>query len=345
MRLIYHGPLYPGSTSLQRLEAFGSVPGVEAIGSDSGDRFDVSWSLYRRVRWKLRWPVDANGEGDKLVALARSTRPDAVVVNSSRILTGAVLARLRAAGVRCLAYYTPDDIIGAHNLSWPLRLTFPLWDVFFTTKTFNVPELAARGVRQPYLIGKAYDPALHRPMSPQEVGTDFERFDLVFVGAYEAERGNSINRLAEAGLSVVVYGGNLSGWSPAKVHPAIELRPHQFGENYVKSLHHGRIALCYLRKLNRDRITQRTMEITACARPMLGEKTDEHDQHFLDGAEYLGFASDDELVAKASVLAKDAGLRAKLGQAARARCLASAYSSFERAREMIGVMEQASRPA
>ena len=104
-----------------------------------------------------------------------------------------------------LAYYTPDDIVGPHNLSWPLRFSFPEWDVFFTTKTFNIAELAALGVRRPVLIGKAFDPALHRPLTRAEAGEDFERWDLVFVGTYENQRCASINRLARQGMSVVVY--------------------------------------------------------------------------------------------------------------------------------------------
>jgi spore maturation protein CgeB len=239
-----------------------------------------------------------------------------------------------SAGVRCIAYYTPDDIIGAHNLSWPLRWSFPEWDLFFTTKTFNVAELAERGVRKPVLIGNAYDPKLHRPLSRAEVGEDFERFDLVFIGAYERERCQSINRLAEAGFGVVVY-GKAAGWRPGALHGNVVLRDAQLAEAYTISLHHGKIALCFLRKLNRDRITTRTMEIAASGRPMLAEKTEEHDAHFVDGAEYVGFSTDAELVAKAKRLLDDRTRLLKLGEAARRRCLASGYSTVDRAREMI----------
>ncbi len=251
-----------------------------------------------------------------------------------RVIRLSTLRRLREAGVRCLAYYTPDDIIGPHNLSWPLRWSFPEWDLFFTTKTFNVAELAERGVRWPVLIGNAYDPKLHRPLSRAEVGEEFERFDLVFVGAFERERCQSINQLAEAGLSVVVY-GKAAGWRAHALNGNVTLREVQFAEAYAVSLHHGKVALCFLRKLNRDRITTRTMEIAAMGRPMLAEKTEEHDAHFLDGSEYIGFSTDADLVAKARDLIDDRMRLLKLGEAGRRRCLSSGYSTLDRAREMI----------
>ena len=110
------------------------------------------------------------------------------------------------------------------------------------------------------------------------------------------------------------------------------------GEGYGKAMHHGKLALCYLRKLNRDKITTRSMELTAMARPMLAEKTDEHDAHFIDGVEYAGFRSDADLVAAAARLLRDEPARLALAQRGRLRCLDSGYSTIDRAREMLAAM-------
>ncbi len=289
-------------------------------------------SFYRRVRGKLRWPVDDRGENGELLEAAARERANVVIIEASQVIQRETLRKLRRLGVSTLAYYTPDDIVAWHNLTWPLRLTFPEWDVFFTTKTFNVPELAARGVRRPVLIGKAFDPALHRPMTREEVGEDFERWDIVFAGTFERERCASINRLARCGMRVVVYG---NGWSRSLLSSGVDLRSAMYGIDYARAVHTGRVALCFLRKLNRDRITQRTMEIAAMGWPMLAEKTDEHDAHFVDGTEYEGFASDDELVAKARLLQSDSARRSRLARAARDRCSRSGYSTIDRAEKML----------
>lgn len=340
MRLLYLGAMWHGSTTLQRLQAFSNSTGVHVVPFDTGARLGQPTNLYKRIRWKLCWPVDEHDENKRLVSSVTTERPDAVFIDSSRVIRGSTLELLRKLGVKCLVYYTPDDIIGAHNLSWPLRLTFPFWDVFFTTKTFNIPELKARGVRRPILIGKAFDPNLHKPLSREEVGDEYERFDVVFMGACEHARASSINSMAEAGLSAVVYGGRLGGWLKGTLHKNVTLREARFGQDYTKAMHHGKIALCFLRKMNRDRITQRTMEIAAMGRPMLAEKTDEHDQHFADGAEYVGFRSDEELIEKAHSMLSNNDWRIQLSKNILKRCHVSGYSTNDRANEMLEVIRE-----
>ncbi len=335
-RLLYFGPQWAGSTSLQRLHAFQQLEGVTAIGVDNGANLGKSASLWARVRWKLRLPMDVLGENDRLVAAVREHHPDIVLVDNCKVISRATLATLRQLGVGRLVYYSPDDIAAPHNLSLPLKWSLPHWDVVCTTKTFNVPELSALGARRPFLIGKAFDPALHRPLTAEQVGEGYEEFDAVFIGTYEPERCASINALAESGTSVVVYGETKGNWRPSQLRAGIELRPSVFADEYVRAWHSGKVALCFLRKINRDRITQRTMEIAAIGRPMLAERTDEHDQHFQDGVEYLGFSDDAELVASVKDLLQDRAGRLALGQAGRQRCMRSGYSTADRAAQMLG---------
>jgi spore maturation protein CgeB len=338
VKLIYQGPLNAGSTSLQRLEAFARLPELDVVSLDTEAKFGIVGSLYERVRWKLRLPVDVRDENSSLERMVTAERPDVVFIDNSRVVRRSTLRRLRSLGAK-LVYYTPDDIISPHNLSWPLRLTFPEWDMFFTTKSFNVPELADRGVRRPVLIGKAFDPKLHRPMTAQEVGEEFERYDLVFMGHHEFDRRDNINKLAEAGFSLVVYGGVAAGWQRSLLHPRVVLRDAKFAMAYTRGMHHGKIALCFLRKMNRDRITQRTMEIAAMQRPMLGEKTEEHDAHFEDNCEYVGFSSQDELVVKARSMLENEELRLTIARNAAQRCWSSGYTTDDRARQMLAMMQ------
>jgi spore maturation protein CgeB len=104
------------------------------------------------------------------------------------------------------------------------------------------------------------------------------------------------------------------------------------------------VALCFLRKLNRDKVTQRSVELPAAARPMVAEKTPEHDELFVDGVEYLSFSSEDELVARVRGLLQDPTARAALAAAGRARALRSGYSSVDRAKQMLETILATPRP-
>ena len=345
MKLLVHGQLWEGGTTLQRTEALAMVSDVEVLHLDitNGQRHRTA-SLYSRVWWRLGRPVDTLDENRRLSAMVAQSAPDVVLVDNSKVLQRRNLADIKLSTRALLVYFTPDDVMSRHNLKQPLRKSFDVWDLFFTTKSFNVAELKAAGVRHPVLIGNSFDPVLHRPLSPAEVGDEFEAFDAVFVGFFEQERCASLNALAEAGLRILVHGaspGRFASDGARSMHPAIEMRAPAYGEDYIRALHCGKIALCFLRKMNRDRITTRSIELPAMARPMLAEKTDEHDQHFADGVEYVGFGSDSDLVAKARALLKDDARRNSIGQAGRRRCLTAGYSTTDRAVQMVDVMQAA----
>jgi hypothetical protein len=347
MKLLYHGNLQLGSTALHRLESFRTIPAIQVETCDIASAQARAPDLVARLRWRLGWPDDYLQENARLLRSAATFKPDAVLVDNSRVITRSTLKHVRRLGVRSLAYYSPDDLSAPHNLSWPLRLSFPEWDIVFTTKTYNVAELRSKGVKNPVLMGNGFSSRDHRPFSKDEIGPDFEKFDLVFIGTYEIERGESIRLLAEAGLSVVVYGndaGMRGKWQRIS-HPNIFFRPPAYGKEYSRCLHHGKVALCFLRKANRDKITTRSIEITAAARPMLAEKTDEHDAFFADGMEYVGFTDNMSLIAAARHLISHPEQRATIGRMARQRCLTSGYDNDRRAAEMLGAIDRSIAPA
>ena len=305
MLMLYVGPLWNGSTALQRMQAFSAIPELKVIPLDSEEGGGRGYSFLDRVRHKLRWPADHHHLNQRMLAAVREHVPGVVFIDWTRLFPRRTLQRVRALGALAV-YYCNDDVSQPHNSSRQLESCDREWDIFFTTKTFNVPELRARGVRRPVLIGNAYDPELHRPMTAGEVGPEFEKFDAVFVGTYEPERAASIQRLAEAGITTVIYG---NGWKRASLHTNITLRPPKYAAEYSAALHTGKLALGFLRKINRDRITQRSIEVAAAQRPMLAEKTDEHDEHFVDGREYVSFAGDDELLQRCRDLLQDSARR------------------------------------
>lgn len=344
MKVLVHGIMSEGQHTLQRTEALEKIAGIEIARSPvRTGTGGVIGRLIGRITRRLRWPSDIHGENSQLLELARQSRPDIILVENRAVIRAGTLARIRAETGARLAYLCPDDAMATHNLTGWLRRSFPAWDAFFTTKTFNLPELRGLGVRNPILIGNIFTPALHRPLRATEVGDEFEAFDVVFVGQYEHDRAQSLRRLAEAGLKVVVYGpdaGAFYGRWASLAGSGIAVRPPVWGQDYVRALHHGKIALGFLRKGNRDRITQRSIEVPAMARPLVAEKTDEQDQHFIDGEEYVGFIDDAELVAKAKALIADPARRARIAEAGRRRCLASGYDVDSLARAITRTLRE-----
>jgi spore maturation protein CgeB len=331
LRIIYHGPMFDGAKSRQRAEAMAGIAGIDLI-------FSESWSSPANALEKLAWrigrrigcPPDLGDENRRLLALARAHRPDALFVEKGPLIRVSTLHRIREETGALFAYLSTDDILAPHHLTRWLRGTLGMWDIVFTPKTFGHEDLERAGVRNVVQFTNSFDPRLHRPLGPEEVGPDYEAFDIVFVGTYEEQRALSLVRLAEAGFRVVVYGdaaGALMG-SWARIRGSgVELRPSAYGEAYVRACHHGKISLGFLRKLHRDTITSRSVELPAMGRPMLAEWSEDHDAHFRNGIEYLSFRDDAELIEKAGDLLSDDEKRRRLAEAGRRRCLASRYDS------------------
>jgi spore maturation protein CgeB len=111
-----------------------------------------------------------------------------------------------------------------------------------------------------------------------------------------------------------------------------------FGDDYIRALCASRINLCFLRKMNRDLQTDRTMELPACGAFMLAERTPEHLRLFAEGREAAYFGSDAELVRTVQYYLDHEKERAAIAAAGRRRCLESGYSHHERLRRMLDVV-------
>ena len=337
MRLLFVGGLGTGSTTLHRLRAFERIPGLSVTTLDTGDRVGRA-TLLDRVAHRLRRPIDWRHVNTRLLTMAAETRPDVVFFDNIKVTRRETLRRLRNDHGAQPVFYTPDNVIAPHNSSRQLEASWKEWSVVFTTKHFNAADFTARGVRVTHVIGNAFDPEVHRPLEPQDVGPDYEKFDAAFAGVAEGERKQAINRLASSGLRVIVF-GDVPTWG--EMHPNVCFRPVVWGLDYSRAMHMAKVSLCFLRKINLDTVTTRSFEIPAMARPMVAERTAHHDAAFTDGLEYLGFSSHDELVSTVVPLIADEARRRAIACAARERCLLSGYSTVDRAREMVHVMRSA----
>lgn len=119
-------------------------------------------------------------------------------------------------------------------------------------------------------------------------------------------------------------------------HPNLIIKgEHLYGEDYAKAINATKINLCFLRKINRDEITSRSVEIPACGGFMLGERTKRHLETFKDGEEAVFFGDDNELYAAIVKYLADDKSREKIAKAGRKRCLEGGLSHREQLTRML----------
>jgi spore maturation protein CgeB len=232
--------------------------------------------------------------------------------------------------------FAADDMCLRHNQSQQFIGALPHYDHFITNKASTVAELQALGASHVVVVGNGYDPEAFRPLPVTPADVARLGGDIGFIGSHETARARVMLGLAHAGLTVRVWG---DGWGELiGKHPLlrVENRPLYFDE-YARACAAFKINLGFLRKLNRDQQTTRSVEIPACGGFLLAERTAEHLAMFDEGVEAELFASPGELLDKCRRYLADDAARLAIARRGHERCLAG-YSNAARLNEAFGVI-------
>ncbi len=336
LTIAFVGPLYVGSTTRQRLIAFEAlghrVLPVDIVpGPLAARRLTLGW----RVKRRLFGDFDESRANERLLALPDAPAPDLVWVEKGLTIEPDTLRALRAKWpAATLVAFSPDDMFNPRNQSRQWRGGIGLYDLHVTTKSFNVDELRAAGARDVFFFEKGYSPEVHRPWP---VTPDLRAHfggDVGFVGWPEGARERSMRHLARHGVPIRVWGP----WPRWKHAPnlAVEGRP-LWDDDYARAISSFRINLGFLRRVNRDKHTTRSIEIPACGGFLLAERTDEHLALFREGVEAEFFGDDDELLEKVKYYLAHEDERARIAAAGLERCRRDGYDNHSRLARMLEV--------
>jgi spore maturation protein CgeB len=330
--------LYVGAssgTSLQRARALSEL-GHEVVHIPSNvphawrlpQRIDPIYNLYR-VANRIRPHPDFHGANLRALWAAGKRNFDLVWIDKGLAIGPATLDRLRALLPRArFVSYSPDDMLNPGNQSPRYLESIGRYDVHITTKSYNVPELVQIGAKEVVFVDNAFDPATHRPIQLSREEAARFAAQVGFVGWFEEERADWIYRLAVAGIPVTVRGPDWARFK--KSHPLLQVFDTFVGDDeYARILSATKINLGFLRKINRDLQTTRSVEIPACRAFMLGERTGEHLRLFEEGKEAEFFASFEELLAKCRYYLSHDLERRRIAAAGYRRCHAG-YSNQQR---------------
>ncbi|MBU0571107.1 MAG: glycosyltransferase [Candidatus Omnitrophica bacterium] len=336
INILYIGPLDEGGTCLQRMQALADL-GHEVTPLNTNPQ-DVQkkqqCSLYR-VRRKFIGPVDLAGINSQILQYFKKNFYQVLWVDKGLTVNPKILKTVKKESPHTVIVgYSPDDMLNPDNQSHHFLGGLPFYDIYFTTKSYNVKELADIGCPKVVFVDNAYDPKTHRPMDIANV--DMSKFGgpIGFVGEYERERAEALFYLAKKGISVRVWG---AGWRRCKLsHPNLKLEGRfLLGEEYTKAICSFDINICFLRKINRDLQTTRSIEIPACGAFMLAERTCEHLSLFREDIEAVFFGNYEELLNKVQYYLTHDKERRLIAQAGYERCVSGGYSNKERLCKMI----------
>lgn len=231
--------------------------------------------------------------------------------------------------------YSPDEMTKRHNQSKEFLESLPYYDAYITTKSYAVENLKKIGAKKVYFVNNAYEEKFHYPHELNNKDRENLKADVGFIGMWEKDRAESLIYLAKKGLKVRVWGGGRWLLYQNKIENLIIEDKALFSEEYSKALSAIKINLCFLRKMNDDLQTTRTMEIPACGGFMLAERTQEHVQLFVEGREADFFSTNQELYEKCMFYLINENIRASIAQAGYQKCLSAGYSNYDTLKSVI----------
>ncbi len=332
-RIFVVGPLSYGSTGWGRLEALRRIFGE--AGSLNIDPWSQGLSFGKHLMANHFYSGPAlRGINTALREQVRVFRPDILWVDKGIHIMAETLAEIAREGRPLLISYSPDQQMALQNQSRHYLMSLALYDVHITTKPGNVSWLKRCGGRRVEYIGNGFCPELHRPMSLTPEEEEMYGCDIGFIGRCEPSREELLFRLWEQGYRVKVWGG---GWEEAKrrKHPLFQNASQRVGEEYAKAVCGTKINLGFLSTWYGDVTTTRSVEIPACGRFLLGERTQEHTGLFREGIEAEFYSTREELFEKTAYYLQHEEERETITRAGQARCIAH-YSNDSCLRGVLG---------
>lgn len=283
-------------------------------------------SFWNRLASKLSLPLDLTDANRQIRKLILEGSFDIVWIEKGNTIRPATLKFVRRANpLAKIISLSEDDMAAAHNHSLYYLWGLSLYDAVFTTKTHNLTELKDLGARTVYLFLDAYDEKIHRPLSLGPEERKIFACDVGFIGTFEKDRAETMLYLAEKGTRTIVWGNGWNEWTDKHSNLVIKNQP-LYDDDYVKAINATNINLCFLRKMNRDEVTSRSVEIPACGGFMLAERTPRHLEFFEEDKEAAFFGSREELFEKIRYYLIHKKERAAIARRGRARCENSGYS-------------------
>ncbi len=255
-------------------------------------------SLLHKVAYRLlrKHPLTYWAYNREVLRKAEEFRPDVILVTKGAYINPQTLATIKEETGAFLVNYATDDPFNPRVSTRDLVKAIPLYDLYACTKRAIMEDVRRAGCQNVAFIHFGYEPTLHfpeQPATPEEI----ERFssDVVFIGNADEDRIPYFEALAKLpGLKLHLYGGYWDHYPSLRQYH----RGFALGRDYRLALGGAKIAVCLVRRANRDGHCMRTFEIPACGAFMLAERTEEHLELFEEGKEAAYFESSGELVDK-----------------------------------------------
>jgi spore maturation protein CgeB len=259
-------------------------------------------------------------------------KPDAILVFKGMEIFPESLKWARGKGIK-LINYNPDNPFlfsgkGSGNVN--IKNSIALYDLHLT---YNLD--VKKEIETAYKIATAIlpfgfdinDELLRKCIAQQEV------VKLCFLGNPDKYRGDFLNKLAEQGIELDVYGND---WHKFVKHPNIKIFKPIYGENFWLALRKYRVQLNLMRPHNPDSHNMRSFEVPGVGGIQLAPTTPDHHIYFETNKEIFLYANIEECISQIKkILSLSTDEANIVREQARKRSLFDGYTYKNRSKQLL----------
>jgi spore maturation protein CgeB len=288
------------------------------------------WAAVAAWRFDRR-PLRLHGYGKSLLQRCVEFQPRLVLCVGNAPVTREVLLGMQKMGIQVFDYLTDDPWNPGQYSSWFLT-ALRHYDHIFSPRRANLDDLKQHGCPAVSYLPFAYSEEAHLVSFPGVENNDPSRPDIVFVGGADSDRVPFMTALIQANFNLQLYGGYWERYTQTRPHACGHVQPR----DAQRVTANAKIALCLVRRANRDGHVMRSLEIPAMGGCMLVESTAEHRDLFgEEGKAVLYFQDIPELIQKARWLQDHPEERQRLREAVHRLITTGGHTYRDRLRSML----------
>jgi spore maturation protein CgeB len=323
MRILFVGDLNPYSRTSQRFNALQDL-GHEIVGINTArSGFEPGISpdipIIEKVFEKIGYPIDPMAVNAKIISESVSNY-DIIWVEKGWMVRPSTLNILKKQTSSVLVFFSVDNLEKGHNQSKYMLRSLGLFDFVVTKNGYSETFFRNLGVQRLIKARMAHDKGFLKAI----IKTKSPLRPAIFVGSYEESRFKVLEFLTENGIPITVFG---NGW-PVSPNALFDIKRRPiYRDEFIKEIHRSKLVFNFLRKINDDTSTGRTVEIPALGAFLFSETSEPQKRYFKDGEEAVFFSCEDldDVLSKCRYYLSNDKQRKDIARAGRRRCIESKY--------------------
>ena len=323
MRILFVGDLNPYSRTSQRFNALQDL-GHEIVGINtarSGFEPGISRDIpvIEKAFEKIGYPKDPMSVNAKVI-LESISNYDVIWVEKAIMIWPSTLEKIKSSSKASLIFYSNDNLEKRHNQSSYMLKSLAKYDFVITINGYSELFYRNLGVKRLIKIRRSHDKTFLKKKA--EISKNLR--PAVFIGSFEANRFKVLEYLSRNGIPITVFG---NGW-PVSPNALFDIKRRPiYRDEFIKEIHRSKLVFNFLRKINDDTSTGRTVEIPALGAFLFSETSEPQKRYFKDGEEAVFFSCEDldDVLSKCRYYLSNDKQRKDIARAGRRRCIESKY--------------------